>query len=597
MTTKENEVKTTDGTSEVERDYWEVMIYGQELISKKFYEVIEHLLTEYEIFEYEAVNNIRLKTDEPEGMFGYFDMESKDIGINLHNHFKSACEMVKDDRLSNMSFKTHLWFGLLTTIIHELIHAMSFTIDTEKMINGDKEKIDEEVRKETRARIADFIRSYDTEPSPMEDEPFFGTLYAEFYVKHIKENSEDWAIKQNEMHNTGFYWQEDKLTCSTFREWYRSAYKCADKIEWDIEPQKLITVSSENKKIITSTLGGTPMVQESTAEENVPAEPVAPLVENQEATNSYFDPESLAALYNAEEPIDIAEGDYYVEDNVAPATTTVEMQAAAMAKPNVAPTPASPVQQPLPTKQPEQITLCKTCNTALNTGAKFCFNCGTSIVETPAPNWTAGLPPTQPATVLPAAPQPPAQNTQQFSSSARRPMRHDLPNYNLTAEQIRACIGEIITRCYQHIFSKCGWRPGQNPSFAPELRSAVQEPISIVGIPCIEQVLIGMDSVDSLTGNFTWCVPAVNGMIRGKVTKDKLLPSYTLYFNFNGHEAKRLIVPQNQWKEGKGASGYSGPAQRAQQGAMIIWLIDGDDTSTGKKWRAKIENGTLDWLI
>jgi hypothetical protein len=174
-------------------------------------------------------------------------------------------------------------------------------------------------------------------------------------------------------------------------------------------------------------------------------------------------------------------------------------------------------------------------------------------------------------------------------------MRHDLPNHDLSAEQIRACVGEVFIRCYQHIFSKCGFTPAQNPSFAPELRVAVAEPISVVGIPCIDQILIGMDSIDPMTGNFTWSVPPVNGMIRGKITKNLGLPSYTLYFNFNGHEAKRLIMPQNQWKVS--GQGYSGPAQRAQQGAMIIWMMDGDDSTSGQKWRAKIENGTLEWLI
>jgi hypothetical protein len=176
-------------------------------------------------------------------------------------------------------------------------------------------------------------------------------------------------------------------------------------------------------------------------------------------------------------------------------------------------------------------------------------------------------------------------------------MRNDLPNHNLSNEQIRAAVGEVFIRCYQHIFSKCGFAPGQNPAFVPELRNAVMEPVSVLGIPCIDQIMVGMDSVDPMTGNFTWCVPAVEGMIRGKITKNLGLPSYTLYFNFNGHEQKRVIMPQNQWKVSATGGGYTGPAQRSQQGAMIIWMMDGDDSTPGQKWRAKIENGTLEWLV
>jgi hypothetical protein len=262
------------------------------------------------------------------------------------------------------------------------------------------------------------------------------------------------------------------------------------------------------------------------------------------------------------------------------------------ASPALTPTPAVQPAAQLPPKQETAGARCSNCGAELVQGAKFCSNCGTGTAETPMPELPQA--PVQQQAALPTAP-PVGQQPVYHTSNARRPMRHDLPNHGHTAEQIRACVGEIFSRCYQHIFGKCGWSPGQNPSFAAESRNAVQEPLSVVGVPCVDQILIGMDSVDPMTGNYTWSVPPVNGMIRGKVTKDKQLPMYTLYFNFNGHESKRLIIPQNQWKAS--ANGYSGPAQRAQQGAMIIWLMEGDDTAPGKKWKAKIENGNLEWLI
>jgi hypothetical protein len=199
--------------------------------------------------------------------------------------------------------------------------------------------------------------------------------------------------------------------------------------------------------------------------------------------------------------------------------------------------------------------------------------------------------PTMTTTPAPT-PAMPAQNMPVYTQA---PMATNLPNHNLSADQIRACVGEIFMRCWHHIYTKCGFMPGQNPQFSPQLRNAVAEPVSVVGIPCVDKILVAMDCTDDF-GRYAKHAPAVNSMIRGKVTKNLGLPSYTLYFNFNGVEVKRLIMPQNMWKT-NAQGGYSQPAGRAQQGAMICWLMDGDDSVPGQKWKAKIENGTLEWLV
>jgi hypothetical protein len=558
-----------------------IEIDNYELVSKKLIDIIMHLIIELELVEYQAINKIVFEKDDPAGKFGRFDLETKVVLINLMEHFRAACDYCRDDRLSTLSFKTQLWFSLITTSIHEMVHALSFAIDPVKIIALDEEKrkqIEKEVSKETSARLCDLIRDYDVEPPDMADEPFFSALYAEFYTKYIKENSEQWAIHQNELHNTGFIWKDGDLVCNTFREWYRGAYEHEGDNKWDKEVQQLLSIeeiSGKNPDDMENKKEGTLI---SIKEENKPVETPAetPAATAFVVPEGGIDPEMLALL-DMDEPAEIDMEQAFTPED----------------KPTIQAAPTMPTTLPPPAAT-KASGLCKSCNTVLNEGAKFCFACGTSVKETAMPEIPAATP--APIQGLPSAPMPPAMGVQpQFSSGAKRPMRTNLPNHNLTAEQIRACVGEIFIRCYQHIFSKCGWSPGHNPSFAPELRNAVQEPISVVGVPCVDQVLIGMDSIDPLTGNFIWCVPAVNGMIRGKITKNLGMPSYTLYFNFNGIEAKRLIMPQNQWKV-KG-QGYSAPASRAQQSAMIIWLMDGDDSAVGQKWRAKIENGVLEWLI
>ena len=578
-----------------------INIRGHQLISKRLFDIVIHLIVANEVIEYDCINEIIFSEDEPKDKYGGFDIETKDITINLQKHFDNAIEMVKDEELSIFSMRGHLWYGLLQTCIHEILHSMAFAIDPESMLNKDKETIEKEIRSEVLDHIEKLIRDYDMEPPLMDDEPFFGARYLEFYTKNIKDNTEQWAINQNVVHKSGFMWIIDEKTKrETFREWYRSTENHAGNTEWDKDPEPLHTLDLF-EEVPTSTVETETVISPSAEViEALPAESHtckcgATIIGNAmctqcgptEAEVMGIDPELLAfASMDMEEPIEIN-----MEDAVMTESATVKPYAALAADSSLGPAPA-PVQQPLPLKEIAPTTLCRNCTTTLTDGMNFCGGCGTSVVATPMP--------TLPLAVVEVATTQPQSvsdiSRQQFSSGAKRPMRHDLPNYNLSAEQIRACVGEVLIRCYQHIFSKCGFLPAQNPSFAPELRNAVMEPISIVGIPCVDQILVGMDSVDSLNGNFTWCVPAVEGMIRGKITKNLGLPSYTLYFNFNGHEAKRIIMPQNQWKVGT-SGGYSGPANRAQQGATIIWMMDGDDSVPGQKWRAKIENGSLEWLI
>lgn len=576
-----------------------VVIIGHELISKKLFDLVMHVLVVNQVVDYEnCINKIIFRSDEPEGKFGRFDIETADITINLQNHFDDAVMSVKEEGLSYLSLRSHLWFGLMTTVLHEILHAMAYKIDPETMMNDNRESVEESIAEEVDSCIRTLIRDYDVEPASMEDEPFFGTRYMEFWVKYIKENSEQWAINQNVVHKEGFIWKHGEASCDTFKEWYRSAYNLEGDTDWDKDVEPLERFGGVERDDLEVEEPKIMPADPSKAE--VPnwvkpapvAEPIeAPAPEAKVATElpAGLDSETLALLHMDEEPLEVnTERAVLLEMEPVPPETH-------QPAPEVKSPALAPVQQELPMAQPVQNAACRSCQKMLVEDAKFCAHCGTSLEATAMPTLPSApaveSSSTQPLGIVP--------HTPQFSSGAKRPMRHDLPNHNLTPEQIRACVGEVFIRCYQHIFSKCGWSPSQNPSFAPELRNAVAEPISVVGIPCIDQVLVGMDSNDPLSGAFTFCAPAVEGMIRGKVTKDdKNIPGYTLYFNFNGHEVKRLIYPQNQWKiDPKNPSAYSGPAQRAQQGAMIVWLLNAVRTDPGKPWKAKIENGDLQWMV
>jgi hypothetical protein len=602
--------KTGVGVEEtpVKLEIVNVEVEGHKLISKKLFDLTMHLLIENGIVDYDCVSVIAFTEDMPVDVLGHYDTDTGEIEINLQRHFDMAVEVCKEEPLSYLELRSHLWYGLAYTVIHEILHATAFAIDPESMLNDDRDTIEDNISEEAVKQLGRLIRDYDMEPADLADEPFFGTRCMEFYVKHVKENAEQWAINQNETKKSKAVWKHGEAIAHTFRDWYRSCYDHNDDTEWDKEVEPLSTVEVEDE------LGFVPDIDIKDDVIALPAGPVAETVvvspspeimavvdpvvaETVVAVSDTalpagwgdgMDPESLA-LMDMDEPMEVD-----MEQAVAYGSLSPDLVSAAPLITTVL--PAEPTPAPVQTALPltvESNKTCTSCAVALAMNVKFCSNCGTSVIETPMP-----ILPSAPAeamtTGLPTAPDP---TQRPFASGAKRPMRNDLPNHNLSNEQIRAAVGEVFIRCYQHIFSKCGFAPGQNPAFVPELRNAVMEPVSVLGIPCIDQIMVGMDSVDPMTGNFTWCVPAVEGMIRGKITKNLGLPSYTLYFNFNGHEQKRVIMPQNQWKVSATGGGYTGPAQRSQQGAMIIWMMDGDDSTPGQKWRAKIENGTLEWLV
>ncbi len=573
-----------------------VWLEGHELVSKKLIDIVQHILINNEVHEYDCIQAIVFSPDQPEDKYGNFDTDTKIITLNLQKQFDFAVETVKEDaELAYLSLRGHIWYGLLRTIFHEVCHAMAFAIDPETMLGDDRETIEESIDEEAAGHLGNMVRDYDIEPPEMADEPFFGPRYMEFHVKSIKENAEQWAINLNATHGTGFMWKHDEAVCNTFREWYRASYNFEGDVDWDKDAKPLelgemgaITTEKEIEAQVDEAVASL----DAKAEENevkvlaisnvddtskelvdtaAAIEPTPIVLTNEVEPLTGIDAETMALLHMDDD----GSGEVVVQEPIVAAEP--------------APVIVEEAEEPAPAVREK--TLCKSCNILMHPNAKFCHQCGTSFIVTPMP-----VLPSIPEVVAVAHPQA-APQPAQFSSGANRLMRHDLPDHGHTPEQIRACVGEVIGRCYSHIFSKCGFHAGQNPSFAPELRNAITEPVSVVGIPCVDQILIGMDSIDPLTGAFTWCVPPVGSMIRGKTTKNQGLPSYTLYFNFNGHEAKRLVIPQNQWKLSKDGASYSGPAQRAQQGAMIVWLIDGDDSTAGKKWRAKIENGSLEWMI
>ena len=107
---------------------------------------------------------------------------------------------------------------------------------------------------------------------------------------------------------------------------------------------------------------------------------------------------------------------------------------------------------------------------------------------------------------------------------------------------------------YTHIFTKCGFMPGQDLGFTNV--SAIFEPIRISHIANIDKILVAIDTMHP-AGQFLKHVDVwhpVDGEIRqaGSITglahKDGHLPAYRIYLNINGQEVERSFLPQNPTK-------------------------------------------------
>ncbi len=639
-----------------------VEIEGHQLVSKKLLEITNHILAELPMLRdaFELAPNCIRKisflpnfehlAEEHQLKFGMFDYETAEIMVNLQSSFKSAVDSVKEgNNMELMCVRAHLWFQLLSTLWHEIMHAVSYAIDPEVHMGEDRETLEEIVAEQAMDELSNFVRDFECEPPTMADEPFFGTRFMAFFVNEVKDNAEAWALAQNsiyqynERNNTHVLWKDGDAVVSSFRQWFKAGYEhhtwdddvkplaelkfslatptteaieAPDEVPWEESPSVPETLIRPSDEIIEA------LDDDVLNELEAPKEQVETVRE--EAVNAHVEEIMKtvhAAFPQTEEPVDAEVFAFQNSEDEDPGDFDVDEPV--VAQPELpdfpSPTPASIAQArnsvaaPLPTAESAAPPATVANGTPLPEATSEPTFAPTS--DFTPPHEPVPLPDPAPATggtPLPASPQthqwpedvspaqaPAPQPAASGSGYQGQKLRTGLPNHNFTAEQMRFMCEQVFLRCVNHIFAKCGWTPGGNPPFVPELRGAIMEPISMSGIPGIENFLIGMDIIDAASGTYVINSPAAahSGMVKGKVTQKQHLPSYTLYFNYNGIEIKRFIAPQNQWKMNKTGNAYSMPAQAAQAGAQIAWIMDGDDSVAGNKWRAKVENGVIQWLV
>jgi len=190
-----------------------------------------------------------------------------------------------------------------------------------------------------------------------------------------------------------------------------------------------------------------------------------------------------------------------------------------------------------------------------------------------------------PAPVLPIAPTAPiavpaaaipAEQPAPPAAAQQQPAMATLPQTGLTPEQTRDVVFGVFNKVYNHIFANCGQLQQSDLGFNnPEAVSTM----SIELTPQEKAVIVKMDCLDE---NGRWCPQCDTATgLRGFIMKNTKIPAFKLYINNGGHEAIRLLMPQNPGKKGSDG-GYSKPAIAARGGARIMYVMDGVDKAPGQ---------------
>jgi hypothetical protein len=178
--------------------------------------------------------------------------------------------------------------------------------------------------------------------------------------------------------------------------------------------------------------------------------------------------------------------------------------------------------------------------------------------------------------------QPQAQPKQKITGPVK--MYADI---GLTEEQTYEIVKAFFFKCYNHIFGPCGPKEDSDISFKDPKK------VYEIGIPMTDlekQVIVKMDCQD-VQGRLCEGMSTSAGVVRGKLTEKKGLPSYKLYINFKGYEICRFLLPQNCAKDNE-AGGLSPQALSARAGNKIMYIKEGNDKliPISGTWKFKIIN-------
>lgn len=588
----------------------DTLVHGIQLLSHKFTAVINHLLTR----EPWGIDHLVFNHEYPTDKYGMFNTLRKLVVINLNQHWESAAKLIQRDD-HHLSLRGHLWHNMLLTVLHELVHGKAHLTGPEEFAAMSREQKDDMAEEIASEELEALAKEFNIEPSPMAEEPFFGTRYMQLFIDSISSSEETWAVRQNELHDEKHIYLDETgdVLVDTFREYLRGTFdpKLKDKT-WDVEVQELaifavpvvvaeaLAMIEHDPKTIVIDETGTAIVPAV-----VQPTPEVGMVEPDDLSISEgWEDEALMHL--------LGEGDTV---SIEPSISMVPGAGAPM---TAAPIAEEPIVGAL---------FCNICGSNLPAAGATCMVCfGRGTATAPAQAASAMGAPTpagqseapwqttegvdaqyNPAHEPHSAWQTAYNTPQQTHMQNKRieTLDSNLPPHNLTTDQMSNIIKEVYMRLYNFCFDKCGWQMPLSANvlqdqtgtlcrdgFNRDFRDAVIGGISVADIPGVNQLIYAYRSL-AADGQYRK-IPA-DGMLRGWIAKDAKIPMFNLYLNVNAGEAlKRVFIPQNPYKVKRGR--YTDTAMQAQGGAKLAYVINGDDRipdDDKRKYVADIKAGVL----
>lgn len=461
-----------------------VKVKGSELISKRMFELLTHILSLQNDFGIKTIEfcTDKVLDDKGEELLGCAYPETDSIKINLPKHVDSALNKCVGKGY-DMSFSAYIWHNTLQTICHEVFHIWSRNSADNKMdeIEGEEEM----ARDWAMATVIEMAKKISIEPVSPEEQPFFGPKILEFRDLLDNADPNDENLKQQRyMFDNGLVWSDENMNIFTLKELYRIISDDHDSDEWKAEENAIRFVEKGTAKTVEAP---TPPVEKPAIEEATPTPPEENTIPIDDA--GYYNDEDIDPEYGyASGPI-----------------LDVDQEEQILLRPGVSEKPACRPAPPTVDDLPAE------------TKVSMAFG------KLPAPP-----PPAAPVGAMTA----PVPNT----------------NSDLSMEEITQIVKTVFGRLYCHIFTKCGYQLDGYPipSAAKEPFNnpfAVLDPVFINDINGAEKIFKTMDTQDA---NGKWAPGTIiTGSIKGQVFKKSGLPGYILYLNVNGQTLKRLLVPQN----------------------------------------------------
>lgn len=521
-----------------------IVIGGTQLLTEKCLAVLTSIVDDI-ADEDKSVQSIRflesIPADEEGGVqpFGKFIPEAKAVLINMNRLFAAMTDRAIAGDLC-MSMYGYIWLNFWYGVYHEVRHAHQVSDQGGGAIE-DTEALHQAAEEFSQEMTIMMAKRIDMEMPNWEEDPFFGPLLTGF-IADIRDMGEEVSAMPGlarilEMEESGLvYLERDEgkadVICKSFKEYcHRLSGDAMDDPSW---------VGA----LVQTIPAGLPATSGQ-------LQTVAPVHE------AHTQPDALdGTTVDAPEQTEQDEGSfnspYDVDDSIPAAVTVVQeaipATAAADTELRTAPVKAAAGAEPFPaagaTTQPVPIP-------------------AAAPVQTVAPAQTTPLP--------------------IVGGGAPQQVPNQLVNHNLSKEEIEQCIYEIVMACYTHIFTKCGFMPGQDLGFTQV--NNIMTPVPVAHILNADKILVAIDTAD-MQGQVAkhrdvWVGTQMcaAGMVQGLAVKEGHLPIYRFYFNINGQEVQRSLMPQNPnkvYEVGHAKAGqFKAWALLAQQGNAIAMLSDG----------------------